>query len=206
MANERCKCKCALRGMVIASASCDHSTRVICAAQQRRAVRRVAACAHDSGIQRVAREVNAMTQQDVISTLNSLIETCRDGEAGFREAARNVANPVIQAAFVEIADERTQLRQELAEAVRRLGGAPEEGGSVSGAVHRGWMNLKSTVTGKDDVAILAEAERGEDVAVAAYRKALERSLPPDVDAIVRRQYIRVQAAHDRVRAFETAGR
>jgi uncharacterized protein (TIGR02284 family) len=146
-----------------------------------------------------------MAEQDVISTLNSLIETCRDGEAGFREAARNVANPVIKAAFVEIADERTQLRQELAEDVRRLGGTPEEDGSVSGAVHRGWMNLKGAMTGQDDVAILAEAERGEDVAVAAYRKALERTLPPAVDATVRRQYSRVQSAHDRVRAFETSG-
>jgi uncharacterized protein (TIGR02284 family) len=171
-----------------------------------RVVRRVAAVSADSVIRRVASEVNAMAQKDVISTLNSLIETCRDGEAGFREAARHVANPVIRAAFVEIADERTRLRQELAETVHRLGGAPEDSGSVSGAVHRGWMNLKSAVTGKDDVAILAEAERGEDVAVATYRKALEGSLPPDVDAMVRRQLTRVQAAHDRVRAFETAGR
>ena len=50
--------------------------------------------------------------------------------------------------------------------MQRLGGRPEEGGSVSGAVHRGWMNIKDAVAGHDDKAIIAEAERGEDVAVA----------------------------------------
>ena len=31
-----------------------------------------------------------MADRDVISTLNTLIETCRDGEQGFREAAQNI--------------------------------------------------------------------------------------------------------------------
>ena len=37
-----------------------------------------------------------------------------------------------------------------------------DSGSVAGALHRGWVDVKSMVTGKDEEAVLNEAERGED--------------------------------------------
>jgi uncharacterized protein (TIGR02284 family) len=84
--------------------------------------------------------------------------------------------------------------------VTRTGDEPERGGSVAGAVHRGWMNLKAAVAGRDDVAILEECERGEDVAKASYRKALEmKDLPADVRAAVQKQYDGVVRNHDQIR-------
>ena len=47
--------------------------------------------------------------------------------------------------------------------------------------------------------MLAECERGEDVAKSTYEAALKEDLPPDVKAIVRRQYEGVKANHDRIR-------
>ena len=146
-----------------------------------------------------------MTERDVISTLNTLIETCRDGEQGFREASQNVKNGSIRSMFDEIGRERAQFAEELSREVQRLGGTPESGGSTSGAMHRGWMNVKEAVTGRDDTSIVAEAERGEDVAVHTYRTALDAPLPPAVESVVKRQYARVQDAHDRVRALEERG-
>ena len=73
---------------------------------------------------------------------------------------------------------------------------------MSGAVHRGWMNIKSAVAGKSDSAIIAEAERGEDVAVNAYEKALRADLPPDLQLKIQRQFTQIKAAHDRVRELE----
>src|SRR3712207_5261067 len=143
-----------------------------------------------------------MAERDVVSILNTLIETCRDGEAGFRKAAENVTDPAIKSVFVEIGRERAQLAEELTQEVQRLGGKPEQAGSMAGTMHRGWMDVKGVVTGRDDQSIVAEAERGEDVAVATYRSALESSLPTDIESMVRRQYSRVQLAHDRVRALE----
>jgi uncharacterized protein (TIGR02284 family) len=143
-----------------------------------------------------------MAERDVISTLNTLIETCRDGEEGFREAAQNIKDGSIKTVFNEIGRERAQFADELAREVQRLGGTAETGGSAAGAMHRGWMNVKEAVAGRDDTSIVAEAERGEDVAVATYRTALEKPLPPDVESIVKRQYSHVQDAHDRVRALE----
>ena len=147
-----------------------------------------------------------MADRDVISTLNTLIQTCRDGEQGFRRASENVRDAELKTIFSEIGRERGQCADELTKEVQRLGAAPATGGSVSGALHRGWMDVKAAVTDEDDKAIVAEAERGEDVAVATFRTALEASLPPDIEAIVRRQFAQVQRAHDRVRALETTAR
>jgi uncharacterized protein (TIGR02284 family) len=141
-------------------------------------------------------------RDEAISTLNTLIETCGDGAKGFRTAAEGLKDSSVKELFNGYAREREQFANELRGEVRRLGGDPDEGGSVSGAMHRGWINIKSAVTGRSDAAIIAEAERGEDVAVATYQKAMEAELPPEVHSRVQRQYTEVKAAHDRVRDLE----
>ncbi|CAN5851232.1 PA2169 family four-helix-bundle protein [soil metagenome] len=142
-----------------------------------------------------------MTNDDVISTLNGLIETNKDGQEGFKTAAEGVQKSDLKSLFYEYAQQRSQFAGELQTSVRELGGDPENAGSVSGSIHRGWINIKSAVTGQDDQAILNEAERGEDSAKNAYKEALEEELPANVRAIVERQSAAVQQAHDKVKAF-----
>jgi len=144
------------------------------------------------------------TNEAVISTLNNLIETCKDGENGFRTAADSVTNNQFRTLFNAYARQRAQFAAELQAEVRRLGGDPERTGSSAGAMHRGWINLKAAVTGGDEGAIIAECERGEDSAVKNYHEAQQAGLPGGVQAIVERQYMHVQAAHDRIRDLEKA--
>ena len=83
--------------------------------------------------------------------------------------------------------------------MRRLGGDPETSGSMSGSLHRGWLDIKSAITGKDDHAIIAEAERGEDVAKSAYENAQKETLPGPAQTLVEQQAAKVRQAHDYVR-------
>ena len=145
-----------------------------------------------------------MDNTKVISTLNSLIETLKDGEEGFRTAAEGLTDPQAKAVFQQYSRERAQMAQELQAEVRTLGGDPEQAGSMSGSVHRGWINIKSVVTGKNDASIIAEAERGEDIAKNAYAEAIKTALPPSVSAIISRQAVKVREAQDRVRSMERA--
>ncbi len=114
-----------------------------------------------------------MQNDNAISVLNNLIETCKDGERGFKTAAEGLSNADIKSRFMQYSRERGQMSSELQAEVRRLGGDPEKSGSMAGALHRGWLDIKSVVTGKDDHAIVAEAERGEDVAKSTYEGATE---------------------------------
>lgn len=145
-----------------------------------------------------------MENKDVISTLNNLIETCKDGQNGFQTAAEGVERSDLKSLFYELGQQRSQFAGELQTLVRELGGDPESTGSTSAALHRGWINIKSLVTGKDETAILNEAERGEDVAKAAFEKATKEQLPSNVASVVQQQSTQVKAAHDRVRDLRDA--
>jgi uncharacterized protein (TIGR02284 family) len=142
-----------------------------------------------------------MQNDNAISILNNLIETCKDGELGFKTAAEGLSSAALKATFVEYSRQRGEMARALQSEVRQLGGDPEQSGSVSGSLHRGWLDIKSAITGKDDHAIVAEAERGEDVAKAAFEDALKETLPGTAQALVQRQAIQVRQAHDAVRAL-----
>jgi uncharacterized protein (TIGR02284 family) len=145
-----------------------------------------------------------MANDSVISTLNNLIETCKDGQEGFQQAAEGVQDSSLKSLFYEYSQQRAQFVGELQGLVREIGGEPETSSSVAGALHRGWINIKSAVTGRDDAAILNECERGEDVAKNAYKDALAADLPSNVTSVVQQQATSVQQAHDRIRGLRDA--
>lgn len=143
-----------------------------------------------------------MPTATAVTTLNELIETCRDGENGFRTAASAVKDHHLKTMFVRFSRQRAEMARELQEQVRRLGADPEKLGSPSAAIHRGWMNLKAIVGASDDHAIVLEAERGEDVAKSLYENALKQELPAGARELVEQQAAIVFTAHDEVRALE----
>ena len=147
---------------------------------------------------------DTLGNDDVISLLNNLIETCKDGEQGFKEAAEGVERSDLKSTFYEYSQQRSQYAGVLQGLVRSLGGDPESGGSISGAMHRGWINIKSAVTGQDEAAILNECERGEDVAKEAYEAALNTTLPSNIEDVIRQQSQGVQAAHNRIRELRNS--
>ena len=141
---------------------------------------------------------------EVISTLNGLIETCRDGQEGFRTAAEGVRSAELRELFHGYARQRAGFAGELQDEVRRLGGDPEDAGSVTASLHRGWMDIKSAVTGGDEASILAECERGEEVALSNYRAAFNVDTPASVRQIIERQFGEIKEAHNRIRNLERA--
>ena len=147
-----------------------------------------------------------MEKDDVIDTLNDLIETCKDGEEGFRTCAEDIRNVELKSMFTTAAQRCGEAARELQTEVQRLGGKAEKSGSLAGSAHRRWVDIKSAILGKDDAAVLAECERGEDVAKSSYQKALAKDLPPAIRSIVERQYEGVLQHHDRVRALEKAAK
>ena len=142
-----------------------------------------------------------MTNDNSISVLNNLIETLKDGEKGFKAAAEGLKSSSIKAKFLDYSRERAQMASELQAEVRRLGGDPDKSGSMSGSLHRGWLDLKAALSGHDDHAVVAEAERGEDVAKGVYENALKENLPTSAQTLVQQQAVKIRRAHDDVRAI-----
>ena len=143
--------------------------------------------------------------KEIISTLNSLIETLKDGQEGFKQSASGVDDSQLKSTFDQLSLQRSKFAGELQSEVVNLGDPdPEDSSSTTGALHRTWINIKSAVTNRDRHAILAEAERGEDSAVAAYKDVMQKDLPAPIKDIVMRQSTEVKAAHDKIRGLRDA--
>lgn len=146
------------------------------------------------------------TINDTIKTLNDLTEMLKDGEQGYKTAADDAKAPELATAFSRYSRQRAEFASELQARVIALGAKAEKHGSVSGSIHRGWINLKSAVSRNEPHAVLEEAERGEDSAVAAYREALEHAdLDEPTQSIISRQYTQVKAAHDHIKRLRDGG-
>jgi len=146
-------------------------------------------------------ETITMKQNDLISVVEKLTETCRDGEKGYKDAAQNVKDPQLKAQFLRYSAERSTFVSELERELSRLGEPPKkEPSSVGATAHRAWMDLKAMVGGGDKT-ILASVEQGEDSAKEAYQKALQSPLPSELETTVRRQAQSVISAHDRIKSL-----
>ena len=142
-----------------------------------------------------------------IDTLNDLTEVLKDGQHGFQTAAKDVKAPELAQIFQRYATQRGEFAARLQAHVAALGAKVEKSGSVAGSMHRGWINLKSALSTNEPQAVLEEAERGEDAAVAAYRKALEHAdLDADTRNLIMSQSTAVKAAHDHVRDLRDSGK
>lgn len=142
-----------------------------------------------------------MNDSDVIDALNDLIETCRDGEYGFRASAEQAKAQPLKTTLMARATECQHAAEQLAQQVLSLGGKAEDGGSTAGALHRGWVAVKTKLTSYDDLAVLEECERGEDNALKRYRDVLDRGLPQQVRSLVESQYEGVKRNHNQIRSL-----
>jgi len=142
-----------------------------------------------------------MAQNDLIDVVETLIETCKDSEDGYKDAAQHVKDQQLRSQFLQYSAERGRFKKELEGELSKLSGASKkEEGSVGAAAHRAWMDLKANVGGGDK-AVLNSVEQGEDRAKESYQKALQSSLSPQLETIVRRQSQAVIAAHNQVKSL-----
>lgn len=132
-----------------------------------------------------------------IRTLNSLIATTIDSIDGYRSSAEAVDSTRFAEQFTARASERSSVAEQLRAEVRRLGGNPEDDGTLLAGAHRGFLNLKAAVTDRDDQAIVNEVERGEDHIKAKFEHALkDDKLSPETRSLVETCFGSVKSGHD----------
>lgn len=140
-----------------------------------------------------------METNEVIDTLNTLIETSRDGDKGFTVCADDAKDPALRAYFTICATRCRESVRTLEALVMQYGGSPEQSGSMMAPINRAWLNLRAAISSNSDLAVLEECERAEDTAIHAYQHALTLQLPLDVHALAKLQLNGVHENHDRVR-------
>jgi uncharacterized protein (TIGR02284 family) len=138
-----------------------------------------------------------------ISVLNTLIATLLDSIDGYQKSAGDVDNHAFADKFNARARERQSAVTKLQAAVASAGGNPEDDGTFAGSAHRAFLNLKEAVTGRDDKAIVAEIERGEDYLKNKFETALaDVDLSPAARAAAEEAWQSVRAGHDEMSALK----
>ncbi|GAA5155578.1 hypothetical protein GCM10023340_41220 [Nocardioides marinquilinus] len=143
---------------------------------------------------------------DDAKAAKELVETLKDGEKGFTDAAeklRDSDHPEWATTMQRLADQRAGYRREIVELGHEYGDDVDKSGSVAAALHRGWISLKDALTGDDSDAVLKAAATGEDHAVKEYEDALKMDLSAGFREVVQRQHTAVVAARDEVKALGT---
>jgi len=139
--------------------------------------------------------------ENTIDIVEKLIETCRDGQAGYRDAAEHTQNSELKELFNRQSLERAKFAGELEIIVQQLGKTdPDRTPSMANKLHRAWFDLKQKFGG-GDASVLESVETGEDNAKKHYQDAMNANLPADVQEIVERQARSIFAAHDRIRVL-----
>lgn len=140
-----------------------------------------------------------------IMEINDLLAMTNDSIDGYGEAKQHIAGHHFSAAFNERILERRSVLTALQGEVRRLGGKPEQGGTVLAGAHRMVANLKSAVLGRDDKAIIDQIERGENTIKARFETAMNN---PDVSlqaaAVIRECFVTIKQGRDRMRDIKQA--
>jgi len=137
--------------------------------------------------------------KDTIKKVQDLIQINIDSKKGFAEAAAQIEDVTIGAAFSEFSKQRSEFAEQLQQYVSWSGETPVEEGSYAGAVHRTWLDLRAKLNGGDSLAVLSEAERGEDHIKSAYEDALKATTGSAVSDVLHQQYAIIKNGHDRIR-------
>ena len=138
-----------------------------------------------------------------LTLLKTLTSTLNDSVNGYREAAEHAESEQFRDIFRTNGAERERVAGELAGEVRRLGGSPDEDGTVLGKTHQIFLDLKAAVTGRDDKAIINEVERGEDYIKEKFETALKADdLAPESRDLIDRAYQSVRKGHDQISALK----
>jgi uncharacterized protein (TIGR02284 family) len=138
-----------------------------------------------------------------IETLNDLVQINNDRILGYENALSEVENDdELKSIFLGKIDESHQLKLTLAKEIEVLGSDVDNGTSVSGKIHRTWLDVKAAFSGHDDKSVLEECEFGEDAFKKAYKSALdEESLPAYIRDILNDQLSVLIASHDEIKAL-----
>jgi uncharacterized protein (TIGR02284 family) len=140
----------------------------------------------------------------IVDTLEDLLETCKDAESDFRLCAQCTDSAELRERYLERAERGRKFAQELQNYVAEYGGKSDIGGSVTGALHRGWLKVRGLVLGHRDLSWLSECNRREVLLLSRYKRAIQHdALPQTPRLLAQRQLYAWQHLHAQMHGLKT---
>ncbi len=143
------------------------------------------------------------SHNQTVSSLQNLLEKNYDAEAGFKEAMNKTENPQLKGYLQDRARLRNNFATEISDTLLRLDEKPIEKGSTTGDLHRTWINIKQSLSGDKDEAILEECIRGEKASVEEYQEVLDKKYySPEIESMIVNQKDQVAQTLHKIQTLE----
>lgn len=144
-------------------------------------------------------------EQNAVDTLNDLILINNDRTKGYELVLKNLKpeDEDLKSLFLELEAQSRQFNEQLTNLVSKSGLQPETSTSVSGRLHRRWMDIKAAFFGNSRESLLIECERGEDASKEAYNEALhdDNMLNELQLNVIATQAAQQKISHDQIKAL-----
>jgi uncharacterized protein (TIGR02284 family) len=134
---------------------------------------------------------NNELQEQKVHALNNLIQICKAGEFGFRQAADELVVKEYRTLALSTAFKRHEFSTALENQVTKLGLTPPEHSTVQAGIHRFWMNVRHAMNKRNDVVVLDECRRGEESALKTYQDVFESKVLPEMEEMLRAQFMNI---------------
>lgn len=147
-----------------------------------------------------------ITNKEIVDDLNDLVKINNDRIQGYEKAVEDTEDAQLDDLFRHYIIQSQNFRSQLADHIVRIDGTAVSDTTttdVSSKVHRAWIDLKATLTGKDRDAVLSSVEFGENAAVEAYEDAIKKDhLPAYIKEDLQKQLTELKAAHEKIHALK----
>jgi len=144
-------------------------------------------------------------QTQLVAQVNKIIQTNLDRRAGYEKARKEVRDPQLQNLFDECASQSNRYVSELEPVVTQFGGTPVTDTSTTSDMYRAWMDVKSALASNNAKAVLQSCEKGEDIALSAYREITnqqqETAFDPGIHQMLRQQHAGIESMHEKIKSL-----
>ncbi len=142
-----------------------------------------------------------MENKKTIAVLNDLLNIVNDRLEGFEKVEGKIweKNHDLQDNYEHMTSQTKVMKNELINLITERGGTPDDSASLSGTLHRAWIDIKNSflVDGME-TSTLENVLFGENAAIQAYQEALDSGdLDEDSKEIVTEQLKKIKdASHE----------
>ncbi|HET8804606.1 MAG TPA: PA2169 family four-helix-bundle protein [Aequorivita sp.] len=146
---------------------------------------------------------NQENHKELVNNLQDLLEKNYDAEKGFTKAMKDVKNQNLKRFLQQQAVQRGRFVNELSQEIKNLNEQPKDSGSFTGDLHRTWIDIKSSVAGNTDEAVLEECIRGEKASWKEYEEKLQnKNFPSNISSVLQNQATEIHNTLNRVKTLE----
>lgn len=141
--------------------------------------------------------------KETVDNLQSLLKKNYDAEKGFKKSMEHAKSPNLKQFLKKQAAQRSRFATEITHELRNLNEEPKDSGSLTGDLHRTWIDIKTAISGNKDESVLEECIRGEKASASEYDEKLkEKSFPPRVTSLLQKQAGEIHQTLNQVKRLE----